>query len=288
MKDIKDEEVLQHIEYNLYDFIKNHTTYKDTDEVFSYAGITYDYKRFRDLVDKQLIDISSGSVPWLALGTDHEWADSLNRQFTGKVLLDAVRDICNTFDYGFEFTWNRHGFIFNLYKGTDRSFAQFENPYVVFSPAFENIGNTEYTYDTSNYANACIIGGEGEGASRVFVGVSPEGLTGFHRRVIYIDARSSSSNDITADQYKAQLTAQGIEELELRKVTTSFSSEILNTNTYRYGVDYTLGDKVSAINEFGIKGNATITEITEVEDSSGYRAIPTFSEWTAINYEEDE
>ena len=66
MKDIKDEVVLQHIDYNLYDFIKNHTTYKDTDEVFSYAGITYDYKRFRDLVDK-LIRILS-SIPYLKPG----------------------------------------------------------------------------------------------------------------------------------------------------------------------------------------------------------------------------
>ena len=66
MKDIKDEAVLQHIEYNLYDFIKNHTTYKDTDEVFSYAGITYDYKCFRDLVDK-LIRILS-SIPYLKPG----------------------------------------------------------------------------------------------------------------------------------------------------------------------------------------------------------------------------
>ena len=66
MKDIKDEVVLQHIEYNLYDFIKNHTPYKDTDEVFSYAGITYDYKRFRDLVEK-LIRILS-SIPYLKPG----------------------------------------------------------------------------------------------------------------------------------------------------------------------------------------------------------------------------
>lgn len=66
MKSIKDEVVLQHINYNLYDFIKNHTTYKDTDEVFSYAGISYDYKRFRVLVEK-LIRILS-SIPYLKPG----------------------------------------------------------------------------------------------------------------------------------------------------------------------------------------------------------------------------
>lgn len=66
MMSIKDAAVLQHINYNLYDFIRNHTTYKDTDEVFSYAGISYDYKRFRGLVEK-LIRILS-SIPYLKPG----------------------------------------------------------------------------------------------------------------------------------------------------------------------------------------------------------------------------
>lgn len=66
MREFSENEVLQHTDYNLYDFILNHTTYKDTDEVFSYAGITYDYKRFRGLVEK-LIRILS-SVPYLKAG----------------------------------------------------------------------------------------------------------------------------------------------------------------------------------------------------------------------------
>ena len=81
------------------------------------------------------------------------------------------------------------------------------------------------------------------------------------------------------------LIAQGKEELEQRKITTSFNGEILNYNNYTYGVDYNLGDKVSIINEYGIRGNATITEITEVEDDTGYKLIPTLSEWETVNYE---
>ena len=83
------------------------------------------------------------------------------------------------------------------------------------------------------------------------------------------------------------LAEEGKEEIELHKVTTEFNGEILNYNNYTYGVDYNLGDKVSIVNEYGIKGNATITEITEVEDETGYRLIPTLSEWTVIEYEED-
>ena len=83
------------------------------------------------------------------------------------------------------------------------------------------------------------------------------------------------------------LSNQGKEQLELRKITRSFNGEILNINNYVYGDDYNLGDKVSVKNEYNIRGNAVITEITEVEDENGYRIIPTLSEWEIINYEED-
>lgn len=245
----------------------------------------------RNLIQQQLIYsaviINPNAIEWLSLGPNNGWQDNVTHQYTGKNLFEIIQDLCVTYDYGIEFEWTGSGFQINLYKGTDRSFDQTENPFVVFSPEFENLGNTEYIYDTTNYANTVIVGGEGEGSARTFVTVIPENIEGFHRRVIYIDARNSSSENLTSKQYKAMLAEQGKEELEQRKVTTSFNGDILNYNNYTYGVDYNLGDKVSVINEYGIRGNATITEITEVEDETGYRLVPTLSEWQIINYEEE-
>lgn len=229
-------------------------------------------------------------VEWIQLGPDNEWDDKVTRQFTGKNLLDVVQELCVTYNYGLEFEWNGAGFQVNLYKGTDRSYDQTENTFVVFSPEFENLGNTEYIKDTSNYANCCIIGGEGEGSQRVFVPVMPDSdeIIGFYRKYIYIDARQSSSDGMTSSEYRKMLKNEGVEALEVQRVTTSFNGEILNYNNYTYGVDYNLGDKVSIINEYGVRGNATITEITEVEDASGYRLVPTLSNWVVIDYEEEE
>lgn len=254
--------------------------------VYSSESTTAEYI-IRNSIDKTLINdiIPNNNISWLTLGEDHEWQDYITRQYTGKNVLDIVQDLCVTYNYGFEFEWNGSGFTINLYKGTDRSYDQTDNTYIVFSPEFENLGNTEYIQDTMNYANAAIIGGEGEGTERKFAVVLPQGITGFNRRMIYIDARQSSSDDLTESQYTDMLIAQGKEELEQRKITTSFNGEILNYNNYTYCVDYNLGDKVSIINEYGIIGNATITEITEVEDSTGYRLIPTLSEWETVNYE---
>ena len=261
--------------------------------VYSSASTTAE-SIIRSQLDLQLIYYelinNKNAIRWLTLGENHHWQDLVTRQYTGKILLDVIQELCVTYDYGFEFAWNGSGFTINLYKGTDRSYDQSTNTFVVFSPEFENLGNTEYTKDTSNYANCAIIGGEGEGKDRVFAYAFPEDITGFYRRIIFVDARNSSSDggDLTNKQYKTMLQNQGIEALEQRKKTTEFNGEILNYNHYTYGTDYNLGDKVSVINEYGIKGNATITEITEVEDESGYRLIPTLSEWTVIEYEEEE
>ena len=248
----------------------------------------------RDQLTRQLIYssviINPNAITWLTLGTNHQWQDLVTRQYTGKILLDVIQELCVTYNYGFEFAWTGEGFTINLYKGTDRSYGQSENTFVVFSPEFENLGKTEYIKDTSNYANGAIIGGEGEGNDRFYAFVYPENVEGFYRRIIYIDARNSSSEggEISTSEYRKMLQNQGIEALEQRKITQEFNGEILDYNAYTYGTDYNLGDKVSVINEYGIRGNAVITEITEVEDESGYRLIPTLSEWTVVEYEEEE
>lgn len=235
--------------------------------MFTPSGDVEDYRKF----------------PFLSLGTQQGWADNLTRQYTGKNLLELVSDLCNEYDYGFKLTFTGTGFVFDLYKGTDRSFAQSTNTYVVFSPEFENLGNTEYTVDKSNFANSAYVAGEGEGAARKIYKWYWRDTSGLSVREIWVDARNSSSNtdegQLTEEQYRLMLRSQGWEAIMLRKVTQTFNGEILNYNAYTYGVDYNLGDKVSIKNEYGVTGNATIMAITEVEDETGYRLVPTLSEW---------
>lgn len=241
----------------------------------------------RFLFTMKFITAGVGQISWLSIEESHGWEDGDTHQYTGRSLLEIFNGLCVMHNYGFKFHWTGAGFEFQLYKGTDRSFDQNVNPFVVFSPEFENLGNTEYTKDTSEYANAAIVGGEGEGTARTFVSVAEQGKTGFYFRQVYLDARNSAQEDLTDEQYKTQLANDGKEQLEQLKVTTEYVGEIINANTYTYGVDYFLGDKVSTKNEYGIRGNATVTEITEVEDANGYRLVPTLSEWTPAQYEEE-
>lgn len=241
------------------------------------------------IVQPSPILISDNYIPFLSLEAAHGWDDKTTHQFTGKNLSDVIYELCITYNYGLRFAWTGSGFEIQLYKGTDRSYGQSENTYVVFSPKFDNLGNTQYVNSTANYANSAIIGGEGEGVARKFAVVYPQGITGFYRRTIYVDGRNTSSDTdsgtLTNKQYMDMLKAQGKDAIAEHKVTQTFSGEIISTNSYVYGKDYFLGDKVSVENDYGITGSATILEITEVEDETGYRLIPTLSEW-AITEEE--
>lgn len=222
-------------------------------------------------------------IDLVKLGNVQGFDETIDKQATGKNLFDTIKEICVAYEYGFKFRFSEGKFIFDLYKGTDRSLDQTENTHVIFSPQFENLGNTEYSHDITTFYNSAYVGGEGEGKDRVIVNVVSQSAQGLYLREMWVDERSTSSNtedaELTPIQYQTVLRQQGKEELENAKETTEFSGEILDINQYVYGVDYGLGDKVSIVNEYGISGTATVTEITEVEDENGYKLVPTFSEW---------
>lgn len=239
----------------------------------------------RTLLTNNIISPSNNmrQISFFKLGTLNGWTETFEKQITGKNLLESISDICVTYNYGFKLTFdeNNENLIFTLYKGIDRSFDQTTNTHVVFSPDFENLGNTEYTIDRTTFCNWVYVAGEGEGTARKVgqaANITEAGLSVYEK---WVDARNVSSNngEISSTEYMQILRQQANEEIELSKITQTFSGEILDFNAYTYGVDYNLGDKVSIKNEYGVTGNATVTEITEVEDETGYRLVPTLSEW---------
>lgn len=102
----------------------------------------------------------------------------IDNQYTGDCLYDVVKGLCEENNIGFKIVLtDENKFAFSLYAGVDRSYEQTENPYVVFSPNFENIINSNYYSSRASFRNVTLIAGEGEGASRrtVIVG-SASGL----------------------------------------------------------------------------------------------------------------
>lgn len=200
---------------------------------------------------------------------------TMNNQYTGDNIYDVISDLCYINDLGYKIVLNsKDQFEFSLYAGKDRSYEQTTNPFVIFSPKYENLVNSNYYESNANLKNITLIGGQGEGNERVYTTVgSGSGLT---RRELFTDARDLSPNDITSSQYITNLQSRGNENLAENQETVTFEGEVESRNSFIYKEDYNLGDIVQIENEYGMVGTTRITEVVTSIDESGYSIYPTF------------
>lgn len=233
----------------------------------------------RKLIDENIVNpvIPERRIPGFILGTVQGFTERMEMQVTGDNLLDVVTNLCKTYGYGFKVTLDdqRH-FVFQLYRGDDRSYGQTDNPHVVFSPDFDNLISVDYSADKTLYRNVALVAGEGEGTDRKTVTVGT--ASGLGRYECFVDARDLSTNngEIPLDTYNNQLMERGVEDLSTMGVQESFSGEIEPSVNYAYKQDYFLGDIIQIENEFGITATPRIIEVMECEDDNGYSLTPTF------------
>ncbi len=223
-------------------------------------------------------DDAARALPIL-MRTPDVLAASIAAQYTGNNLLEAVEEICKAHGIGFRAVVDNHSVvtpIIELMIGTDRSAGQTVNSPVIFSPEYDNLLASNYVLDTSNYKNVAIVAGEGEGTARKRATYGS--ASGMQRRELYVDARDMSTNEgeISADDYTAQMLARGAEKLAEHSITESFDGDIDAANTYILDVDYTVGDIVTVVNDYGIRKDVRITAIMETWDASGYSAVPLY------------
>lgn len=201
---------------------------------------------------------------------------TIDTQYTGDNIYDLVVDICVECGFGFKVTLNdSKQFVFQFYAGTDRSYDQFQNPCVIFSPDFENIVDGEYTADRSTYKNVTLIGGEGEGVERQYTAVGNVG--GLTRRELFTDAKDLSSS-ITED-----ITEQFDFTMYTGQVYTTSGSTASNSNfnSCRIDVSDYIGRTISvSVPKYKYKSDSTSYYYASVFlDSSGDVVS------TAVNWE---
>lgn len=203
---------------------------------------------------------------------------TIQSQYSGEEVYKTVEDICKTYDVGFKMELNNlNQMVFQLYKGVDRSFTQTERPPVIFSPSFDNLIKSKYIESTKTYKNVGLVAGEGEGTARKTTTVGDANISGLDRREIFIEAHVSSNNgDISETDYYAQLKARGNETLAEYAPIYTFEAETEPNGIFKYGRDYSVGDIVQMVNEYGIKVRARITEIVISHSIDGISVIPTF------------
>lgn len=208
---------------------------------------------------------------------------TIEAQYTGDNLYDVIVSICKERGIGFKVTLNdQKQFVFKLYCGEDRSYEQTQNPYVIFSPYFDNILGSNYLESKQALKNVTLVGGEGEGSARKYTAVGD--VAGLERREMFTDARDISSDDpenegatLTDEEYTELLRQRGKEDLAENIEVTSFEGEIETTVLFKYGEDFFNGDIVQIENEYGHQSIVRILEIVTSEDESGLYVYPTFS-----------
>lgn len=203
-------------------------------------------------------------------------------QYTGDNIYEVVSTLCESFGVGFKITLESGKLVFSLYEGTDRSYSQSDNPYIVFSPSFDNLFNSNYYQSKKEHKNVALIAGEGEGLERKTATVGT--MSGMSRRELYVDARDLSQNlqdddvstHVSDADYIKQLQQRGTESLEEYKQIETFEGDIDVTRLYHYKEDFFLGDIVQVESEQGATASSRIIEMTITEDGSGITYTPTF------------
>lgn len=224
--------------------------------------------------------------------TDPAFNDiNVYNQFTGDNLYDVISGICATYGFGYKITLNSSNqFVFELYSGTDRSYSQEKNPFIVFSPNFENILNSNYIQSKSVWKNVALVAGEGEGIYRKHVTVGNVLFNqGLKRRELFVDARDLQSTysytdeqgelveeEIPYSEYVSQLKERGEKYLSENKEIETFDATVDPNAMYKYGEDYFIGDVCQVENEYDMRARVRVTEFIYSESTSGIEMYPTF------------
>ena len=163
-------------------------------------------------------------------------------------------------EIGYDFTGQQ--FVFTVLDGVDRSAE------ILLSPRLGNCLIAGYRACLSDAPTLAVVAGQGEAADREIVGVGA--AAGWDRREVFVDAR-----DLDATY---ALIARGEEKLAEVGETTTLEVEYIPTPTYRYGIDFDLGDIVSAEYPGIATMEARIVTVTE-QYPSGKIVLGLGKEW---------
>jgi len=186
---------------------------------------------------------------------------TVKTQVSYKNLLDTVTGLCDASDRGIKTVFDPSSgtLTVTLYVGMISQ--------AVFSREYENLTTQIYTQSAMDYANTALIGGEGDGVSRVLASISD--MAGEARREVFVDAKDLRQEDFGTG-YPSVLMYRGQNKLSELSIARSFDAEVNPHGNMRYKVDFDLGQIVTVFSKkWGVTLLARITEIEESYDASG-------------------
>lgn len=208
---------------------------------------------------------------------------TVDTQFFGDNLYDIIWTLCEVNDIGFKIIpEGQGGFVFELYTGKDRSYAQEKNPWIEFSSKYENLLSSNYSESDTDLKTAALVADDSKDVIRLAEVTLPNGGgEGLTRREMFIETygiteEDEEGNPLSESQIASQLAEKGLEGLAENLSVTAFGGEIDATRQFVYNQDFFIGDVVQVVNEYSLEARSRIIEVIRSWDSSGYVVTPTF------------
>lgn len=226
---------------------------------------------------RQLVTLAD--IPNVELGVLNGFSEKIQFQATYKNTLTYLSKLSQSSNIGFRLRpdFDRKKWIFETYKGIDRSINQFKNKRVVFSQKNSDISKATYTLNSQNYSNVCYVGGQGEGANRQIEIAGDNSLTGLARREVFINGSDIEKDKLTDIDYKNSLIERGNTTLSSNVLVESLEKEDRVNGTYNYLEDYDLGDIVTnKLENWNIISSDRVVSVTEIYEHGRMKAVPTF------------
>ena len=218
---------------------------------------------------------------------------TIEAQYKGDNLYDILQTLCIERNIGFKVVLSdTNELVFSLYSGTDRSYDQTDNPYVIFSPNYDNLISSNYIESKSSFKNVTLVSAEDsdnrpeeEGAEAPLVETAVGNVSGLARRETFTDYGSISRTVTEGDQEKtlsdseitAMLRQRGKETLAENASILSFEGEAETSTMFKYGEDFTIGDIVQVEDHYGHESRARVIELVLSDATDGFSVYPTFS-----------
>lgn len=206
----------------------------------------------------------------------------------GTSVLEVIQTMCQNAGCGFKMILtDDHKFSFALVFGDDHTYDQDVNPWIVFSPNFNNLISDKYEKDAGEkYKNLIYVEGEvynNQDPQQVIIGTA----TGLERREYFEDAsdinhkvtdlETGEEITLTASEYTAQLKQRGNNIFSEKDYVTTVESEVEPRLVAVYREDYYIGDIVQVENILGFETKSRVTEFIIQHDSAGLQMYPKFT-----------
>lgn len=188
----------------------------------------------------------------------------------------VIKSICDIYGLGFRITRDlvTKRLNFEIYSGNNKTTQQSAVPAVIFSPDLDNLSDVTELTSIANYKNVCYVYNKNAVEIVYADGVDPS-VSGLDRRVLFVKA---DDIDLPAGAaLTAALIQKGKDELSQTRRLQAFDGEIPQFGSYKYNVDYGLGDLVEMRTDEGTTNLMRVTEQIFVHDAEGERAYPTLA-----------